>query len=177
MSEGPAISVAYKQHRLQQGFKLFELGVASAVFAIFVTVLLQRLSYYQEEAERVAVQQVVTNIKTALDIKLAQGRVPGHTVDLTMLSQQNPLNWLTEKPANYLGEFYAPRDQDVTGGYWYFDRYDKTLVYLLNNRRPFVDAPLKRLKFKVKLLRLPESPAKPAAGAEMSGVTFEQVNG
>ena len=51
MTESPSIFVARKQHRLQKGFKLLELAVATAIFAILVTLLLQRLWLYQEQAD------------------------------------------------------------------------------------------------------------------------------
>jgi general secretion pathway protein G len=169
--------VSLKQRRLQQGFKLFEFGVVAAVLAIMATVLLQRLWFYQDQAEQVSVQQVASNVRAALKIKVAQGSLPGKMVDLTMLPEQNPLDWLTEKPANYLGELNAPRDQDVISGNWYFDLSDHCLVYLLNKRGSFGSAQLKRLKFKVKLLRLPKNPVKPTGTTEPDGVAFEQVNG
>ncbi len=169
--------VAIKQQRLQQGFKLFEFAVAAAIFAILVTVLLQRVWYYQGEAEQAAMQQVVVNVRTALEIKLAQSRLPGSAVDLTMLAEQNPLQWLSRKPPNYAGEYFSPTDQEVAVGNWYFDRHDKMLVYLLNNRNSFGSTELKRLKFKVKLFRLPKSSAKPSGTPEVDGVAFEQVNG
>jgi len=168
--------VSLKQRRLQQGFKLFEFGVVAAVLAIMATILLQRLWFYQDRAEEVAVQQVVANVSAALKIKVAQGRLPGQMVDLTILLQQNPLNWLTEKPANYLGELSAPSDLEVTSGNWYFDLHDHYLVYLLNKRDSFGGAQLKRLKFKVKLLRLPKNPVKPTGATEPDGVAFEQVS-
>jgi len=169
--------VSLKQRRLQQGFKLFEFGVVAAVLAIMATILLQRLWFYQDEAEQVAVQQVVANVRAALKIKAAQGKLPGQVADLTILPQQNPLDWLTEKPANYLGELEHPSDLIVTSGNWYFDLGDHSLVYLLNKRSSFGSAQLKRLKFKVKLLRLPKNLVKPTGTTEPDGVAFEQVNG
>ena len=177
MSESPSIFVAFKQRRLQQGFKLFEVGVATAIFGILVTVLLQRLWFYQEQAEEVAFKQVVANVRAALNIKLAQGHIPGNAVDLTMLSQQNPLDWLSEKPASYLGEFNGPPPFAVTGSHWYFDRNDNSLIYLLNMRDSFGTQQLKQLKFKVKLLRLPKNPAKPDGTTEAVGVAFVQLDG
>lgn len=177
MSEPPSILVAVKQHRLQGGFKLLELGVATAIFGILVTLLLQRLWFYQEQAEQVAFKQVVANVRAALDLKLAQGHLPGNSVDLTMLSQQNPLDWLSEKPANYLGEFDGAPPVVRTGGYWYFDRNDKSLIYLLKMRETFGTQELKRLKFKVKLLRLPKNPAKPIGTTAADGVAFVQLDG
>ena len=169
--------VATKQQRLQQGFKLSEFAVAVCVLGILATLLLQRMWIYQSEAEEVAVRHVAANIRTALEIRLAQGQIPGQALDLTKLSQQNPLDLLTNKPSNYLGELSSPRESDVTPGYWYFDRNDHSLIYLLNYRNGFGSAQLKRLKFKVKLLRLPKNPVKPSAAPEPVGVAFEQVDG
>jgi len=177
MSVEQTIFVVSKQRHSQRGIKLFEVAVATAVFTIIVTVLLLRLWYYQDRAEEVAVQQVVNNIRSALEIEVAQGRLLGKAVDLTMLMEKNPLELLTNKPANYLGEFFSPADSDVTVGNWYFDRYDKTLVYLLNNRSTFGSAPVKRLKFQVKLFRLPKNVVKPPGTTAPDGVAFEQVNG
>jgi len=159
----------------QRGASLLEFGVAVAVVGILATILLQRLFYYQGEAERVAVEHTVANVRSALEFKVAQGKLPGGSIDLTILAEQNPLNLLKNKPANYAGEFFQPSDDDVGKGNWCFDRYDKSLIYLLNNGNSFRDAPSKRLKFKVKLFRLPYSPAKPSGAPELDGVAFEQV--
>lgn len=133
------------------------------------------MQFYQAEAERAAVQLVVANVRSSLDVKLAQGHLPGRTVDLAALTGQNPLDWLDHKPDNYAGEYFAPTTQEVAPGNWYFDRHDKNLVYLLNNQKTFGDAVQKRLRFKVKLFRLPSSPAKPSGAPDTSGVTFDQV--
>jgi general secretion pathway protein G len=162
--------------RKQRGASLLEFGVAVAVIGILMTILLQRIWYYQDEAERTSVQMTVANVRAALEIRVSQGKLPGRSVDLTILAEQNPLNLLIDKPSNYVGEYFAPADSDVKEGNWYFDRSSKTLVYLLNIRNSFGSAQLKRLKFKVKLLRLPHSPAKPSGTPEPIGVAFEQVN-
>jgi general secretion pathway protein G len=159
----------------QRGASLLEFGVAVAVIGILMTILLQRIWYYQDEAERTAVQLTVTNVRAALEIKVSQGKLPGRSLDLTILTEQNPLNLLIDKPANYAGEYFNPRDGEISEGNWYFDRSSKTLVYLLNIRNSFGSAQLKRLKFKVKLLRLPHSPAKPSGTPDTLGVAFEQV--
>lgn len=145
------------------------------VIGVLAVILLQRLFYYQGEAERVAVEHTVANLRTALEIKVAQGKLPGGSIDLANLAEQNPLNLLKNKPTNYAGELFQPTNDDIGKGNWCFDRHDKSLIYLLNNGNSFLDAPTKRLKFKVKLFRLPHSPAKPSGAPEFEGVAFEQV--
>ena len=171
------IHVALQQRRSQRGASLFEFAVMVAILAILLTVLLQRISYYQGEAERVAVMQVVSNVRVSLQSMLAQRNLPGRSVNLLALAEQNPLDWLHDKPANYSGAMFSPSDKDIGAGRWCFDRRDKTLVYLLNNGNSFTDAHAKRLKYKVKLLRLPQSTVKPASTSLPDGAAFEQVDG
>lgn len=159
----------------QRGAGLLEFATAVVIVGILMTILLQRVFYYQGEAERVAVEHTVANLRVALEIKVTQGRLPGGSMDLTALTEQNPLNLLKNKPSNYAGELFEPTDSDIGEGNWCFDRSDKTLIYLLNNANSFEDAQSKRLKFKVKFLRLPHRPAKPSGTPESTGVAFEQV--
>jgi general secretion pathway protein G len=159
----------------QRGASLLEFALVVVIVGILTTVLLQRLLHYQGEADEAAMRMMVANLRTALEIKVAHGKLPGGTVDLTMLAEQNPFDWLKDKPANYAGEYFSPSDADIGKGNWYFDRTDKSVIYLLNISSGFLDAPTKRLKFKVKLLRLPHSPAKPSGAPEPLGVAFEQV--
>lgn len=159
----------------QRGASLFEFAVAVVVVGILIGLLLQRLWYYQGEAERAAVQMTVANVRTALEIKAAQAKLPGRSIDLTFLTEQNPFDLLKAKPANYAGELFSPDNDDIGAGNWCFDRTDKSLIYLLNFGNSFRDAQTKRLKFKVKLLRLPHSPAKPSGAPEPVGVALEQV--
>lgn len=167
-----AMFVAFKQ---QRGAGLFEFGIAVLVVGILIFMLLQRMHFYQAEAEQAQVQMVTADIRSSLDAKLALGHLPGHWVNLDELMQQNPLDWLDKKPDNYAGEFFAPTTQDIAPGNWYFDRHDKNLVYLLNNQKTFGDAVQKRLRFKVKLIRLPSTLAKPSGTPDNGGVTFDQV--
>jgi general secretion pathway protein G len=159
----------------QRGASLLEFAVAVIVVGILSGLLLQRVWYYQGQAEQAAVQLTVANVRTALEIKVTQAKLPGRSEDLTFLAEQNPLNLLKTKPDNYVGELYSPGKDDIGAGNWCFDRTDKTLIYLLNNANSFEDSQSKLLKFKVKLLRLPHSPAKPSGAPGFNGVAFEQV--
>jgi len=167
-----ATFVARKQ---QCGAGLMEFGVAAAVLAILIFILLQRVQFYQGQAEQAAVATVVADVRSSLGAKLAQRYLPGKELDMAALAEQNPFDWLARKPANYLGEFFSPDERELEPGNWYFDRRGKVLVYLLNQRKTFGDAVQKRLKFKVKLFRLPTSLAKPSGAPDTSGVTFEPV--
>lgn len=56
----------------QRGFTLFELAVVAGVFAILVTVLLNRLGYYQQQAQQVAVAQMLGVLRTSLRVQVLQ---------------------------------------------------------------------------------------------------------
>ena len=159
----------------QRGASLLEFALIVVVVGILTTVLLHRIQHYQREAAEAAMRTTVANVRTALGIKVASGKLPDGTINLTILTEQNPFDWLKDKPQNYAGEYFSPSDADIGEGNWCFDRSDKSVVYLLNISSGFLDAPTKRLKFKVKLLRLPHSPAKPSGAPEPLGVAFEQV--
>ena len=161
----------------QCGAGLMEFGVVVAILGILMFILLQRVLFYQAQAEQVAVAQVVADVRSALHLRVAERNMAGRRLDMTVLAEQNPFSWLERKPANYAGEYYSPSPQDVAPGNWYFDRGEKVLVYLLNNEKSFGGASVKRLKFKVKLLRLPTDNAKPSGAPEIDGVAFDQVTG
>ncbi|WP_218147341.1 type II secretion system protein [Duganella sp. CF517] len=159
----------------QRGVGLLEFASVLVIVGILTTVLLHRIWRYHGEADEAAMRVTVAHLRTALEIKVAHGKLPGGTIDLTILAEQNPFDWLKDKPANYAGEYFSPSDADIGAGNWCFDRRDKSVVYLLNLRSGFLDASTKRLKFKVKLLRLPHRPAKPPGAPEALGVAFEQA--
>ncbi|MDR7049279.1 general secretion pathway protein G [Duganella sp. 3397] len=160
----------------QRGYSLLEFVVAVAIVAVLATVLLNRIAYYQGQAERVSLQTTVANLRLSLQSRVEQGKLPSGSSNLTMLAEENPFNWLKSKPVNYAGEYYAPSDAQIGPGNWCYDRSDKSVVYLLNNAETFSQGQAKRLKFKVKLLHLLNTSgvAENAAGTVV-GLDIEQV--
>ena len=159
-----------------RGFSLFEMAVALAVFGILAAVLLNRVLFYQQQAEVVAAEQLIGTLRAALQLKSAQLFIGHREQELTRLADENPIGWLAEKPQNYLGEYYAPDLKEMPQGNWFYDRADKTLVYLLNNSKSFAAGPPNLLKFKVKLARLPTNPAKSSGSPLLiEGAILDQV--
>ncbi|TFW17321.1 type II secretion system protein [Massilia arenosa] len=162
-----------KQARCR-GFTLLELAVCLCVFLILLGVLGNRLLFYRMQAERVQVQQTVSNMRTGLYARAGLAQNAG---DLERLANMNPLSFLDRIPTNYIGEYYSPDIEKLPRGVWLYDKSDRSLVYLLNHRNFFSDGNPNLLKFKVKFLRLPQNNAKPSdAPGINAGVVLTQVD-
>ena len=169
-------NVALLQRSRQAGAGRFEFAVVAIIFAILAGVLLEKLRFYQQEAERLAVQQVVISLRAALASRASSLYLEGKQQDFAALARQNPMDWLARRPPNYAGEFDAPADGAVDSGNWYFDRSTTTLSYLLNKRELFEGNAAKRLNFKVKFMRNPSQNTKSNEGPGPGGVTLEEVS-
>ena len=112
-------------------------GRVHRIVAIFLVVFLERAFYYQEYAEKTAMEMTVANMRTGLRYKIADLIVSSRLSEIPTLADENPVNWLAERPVNYLGEFDSlPREG--TSGKWFYDKRNRELVYTVNNRRHFV---------------------------------------
>lgn len=116
--------------KLSSGFTWFEFLVAVVLISLLGVVLLDRLALYQEQAEKAAMQQMISNLRSTLRMKIADRLLNGRQ-DQRALVDDNPMDWLIGKPSNYLGERFGPAPGSVPGGHWYFDLRDKTLVYVV----------------------------------------------
>lgn len=121
-----------------RGFTLLELLVVIAIIGILGAVILDRILRYQEYAEKTAMEQTVGILRSALHLRLAEYLVRGKWQDVEKLVQSNPMDWLAQKPENYLGEHLNPKPGEIPSGNWYFDPKDHTLVYLVRSDRHFV---------------------------------------
>jgi general secretion pathway protein G len=120
----------------QCGASFLEFAVCMALAGIFVGVLLERALYYREYAEKTAMESTAENIRTGLRYKVADLILANRASEIPALADENPMNWLAEKPPNYLGELdSAPADEPK--GEWYFDTHKRELVYTVSNRRHF----------------------------------------
>lgn len=134
------------------GFTLIEFALVAAIVGVLAGALLNRIVFYQRQAELVAVQQMVGALRSAMHLQVAKLYVSNRQAELPVLVEQNPMSWLAEKPGNYAGEYFSSRSQEIAPGNWYFDRTEKTLVYLLNDgNNNFQDSRSAMLKFKIKL--------------------------
>ena len=134
----------------EHGATRFEFAVCIVVTGLLAGLLLGRLLEWRAQSERSAAYHVVGALRTALAAREAQlVAAAGRDAALTLL-QENPMGWLLRRPANYVGEYYAPDPGMLRRGAWFFDRTDRTVNYVLSNDT-FSSGTSKLLKFKVEL--------------------------
>ena len=151
----------------QRGFSLLELTVVLVILSLLLGLLLERLTFYQEAAERARFEATLQVYKTALQIRLAELILERREGDARMLEVENPTRWLSEKPTDYGGRY----PEQPEPGLWYFDEVARELVYIANSaRRLAVERRkgMKQLRFRVKIIYQP---------VVISGKTIQAIGG
>ena len=136
------------------GFTLIELLVVIIIISTLAAVLLDRMLFYQEAAEKAAMEQMAGTLRSALHFQIADRLLKGEVKALPQLVEDNPMDWLAEQPANYAGVRFNPKPGDVPKGSWYFDLKNKTLVYVVAHGSHFVPDKLgrKEVRYQVRLV-------------------------
>lgn len=157
----------------QRGFNLFELVVALALIAALAAVLLDRLAYYQEMAEKAAMDSTLRVLKTGLQIRLAELIIGNRQGEAAALETEDPMRWLDPPPVNYAGAYREPPNF----GKWYFDAKARQLVYVVsqgNRLELAASADSQQIRFRTQLLK---DRVNVAGGAveSVTGVTLTPV--
>lgn len=136
-ARGLTVNRKRQTENCQCGFTLLELVVVIIVVVVLMGVALDRFRFYQEQAEKVAMEGVVSALDSALILQYGQIMTRGKAGDVAALARDNPMNWLQKRPRNYAGEFYDPAPPAVESGNWLFDLKTRELVYIIHNRDHF----------------------------------------
>jgi general secretion pathway protein G len=120
-----------------KGFTLIELIIVISIIVVLMGLFFNRSMFYQEQAEKAAMEQVAASMQSALTMQYGQILTRGKPSDVPALVQDNPMNWLQKLPRNYSGEFYDPTPTSVESGYWVFDLKSRDLIYVLRNANYF----------------------------------------
>jgi len=129
--------------------------IALLLVAVLVGVFLDRALYYRELAEKSAMEQVALDLRSSVNLRVAELVLENRFADLLPLADQNPIDLLAGKPRNYLGVLSGGGVQEVVGGNWYFDITSKEVVYFVDSGRYFVpdDQGRKRAAWRVRLVQ------------------------
>lgn len=123
--------------RRASGFSLLELVVVIAIISMLLAFAIVKLWPLQVEAERVAMEQVLGALRSALGIKVADYFVRSDVAGVRSLTGTNPMDRLSEVPNNYLGALNGANPDSIEGGSWYFDVPGSVLVYRVRNQDHF----------------------------------------
>lgn len=125
-----------------------------AAIALLATFSLQRLWALNADAERVAMEQVLGSLRSAIGIKVANHLVRNDWQGLRALEASNPMDQLAEVPGNYLGVLASPDAAAIAANRWYFDSGSRTLVYRVRNAEGFKSTlpGAARARFKVEVV-------------------------
>jgi general secretion pathway protein G len=109
--------------------------VVIIVVVILAGTFLVRIPYYQEQAEKAAMQQVADALQSALVMRYGalMTRGAANEKELSILATDNPMTWLQQKPRNYAGEYYDPTPAAVAPGNWMFDLKSRDLIYVVDH--------------------------------------------
>jgi prepilin-type N-terminal cleavage/methylation domain-containing protein len=161
--------------RRARGFSLFELAITVAVIGILAGALLSRVRLYQEQAERVAMENVVGVLRSALNMKAGQLAAQGRTHELSKLLTMNPMDLLAQKPANYGGEYYSPQKGKISPGNWYFNRKLLLLVYIARTGATVQVSDFARFEYKIELIRDTDGANGPSLAETSNSTAIEGV--
>lgn len=121
----------------ERGFTLIELIVVIIIIVVMMGFFFDRMQFYQEQAEKTAMETVAGTIQSSLTMQYGQILTRGKSSDMAVLIYDNPMNWLQKKPRNYVGEYYDLTPLSVESGKWVFDLKSRELVYVVRNANYF----------------------------------------
>ena len=117
-----------------RGFSFLELVVVIVIVGILLAVALNRLLPYIDEAERVGVLTLESQIKSTLITDAAKRIAGGRAASISELDGSNPMHLMLEPPKNYVGEKREDQRNAVPRRNWYFDLKTRRLVYRIGRR-------------------------------------------
>ena len=163
----PTIPVLFKR---SAGFGLLELVLLLCVAAVLVTLMGRGLLYYEERAERAAVELLLEQMRKGLQIQMTELIFSNRQAQVADLEKTNPMKWLESLPANYAGDYpVKPRL-----GKWYYEPQQHQIVYVADNNAYLKasEATLKELRFAV-VVPMVSDPA--TGGKTPSGVGLKPL--
>ena len=119
------------------GFSLLELVVVICIISGLLVLAITKLWALQVEAEKVAMEQVLGNLRSAIGIKVADFLIRNDMAGVRSLTGSNPMDRLSEVPSNYRGALNGANPDTIAAGSWYFDTQAQALVYRVRNQDYF----------------------------------------
>ena len=83
------------------GFSILELVVSLTLVAVLVGVFLDRALYYRERAEKSAMEQIAQDLRSSVNLRVAELALNNRFKELAALPGENPMDLLEQKPVSY----------------------------------------------------------------------------
>lgn len=123
---------------ITRGFTLIELVIVISIVAVMSATALDKLFWYQSQAEKAAMEYTATMIKSGLWMSAANLMMANRTAEIPTLMEHNPINLLAQKPDNYLGEIKNADISTLASGNWFYDVNHNQVVYIVAHRQNFI---------------------------------------
>ena len=137
-----------------RGFTLIELIVVVAVVGMLATIALDRLIWFQGQAEKANMEYTASMIKSGLWMSAANLMMAERSKEIGDLAKRNPIDLLAQKPENYLGALDGTNLAVLQRGKWFYDTSRQQVIYVIDQRynfRPAVTDDF-TVKYSVKLI-------------------------
>jgi general secretion pathway protein G len=116
------------------------LVIAICIIGLLIALAAERLLPLRIEAERAAVEQVLGGLRAGVALQLMSLVAQGRDGEIDQLAHRNPMDFLMQTPANYLGALDRPDPEQIPPGRWYFDREAGLLVYRVRYSNHFASS-------------------------------------
>lgn len=121
----------------QRGFSFLELVLVISIISLLFVLAIDRLLVLRVDAERTAMQQILGTLRSAMSLDIAS-KITGNNIPAIAEAEgENPMQWLSQQPENYIGVKNEADPADIEPGSWYFDQYYGYLIYRVNNAEYF----------------------------------------
>ena len=170
----PSLSPQPSPLRRTRGASRLEALIVVILIGAVGALLLERLTRYQEYAEKAVMEATIANMRSGLRVRVAELMISGRMAHVENLLQENPITWLAAPPPNYGGMLTRSGTEKSVPGNWYFDASAQLLVYLPQHRRFFQPAPGAPIEVRLRAAPKPVSAplAYPASAAPIEGVSL-----
>jgi general secretion pathway protein G len=122
----------------QRGAGILQFSFAMVLVGVLMVILLDRVDFYRELAEKTAMEQLAREMGWALRLRAAELMLANRNDEIGRLDGANPVDATEMQLANYAGTGTSAQEANVSGGHWYFNNQTRELVYFPQLTSTFV---------------------------------------
>jgi len=112
-----------------RGYGVLEFLISVALIGVVMLVLLERVDFYRETAEKTSMEQVSREIGWALRLRAAELMLANRNDEIGRMDGANPVVAVDMQLAGYAGAGPSAAEAAVPPGRWFFNREKRELVY------------------------------------------------